>query len=97
MPAFYAQIALSHHESFSNPPPLFSQIIQGIVILLHEFLKEEINQMSTKIHVNFTVSPKVADWLTMLKKERHINRSAYVNNLILEDLKKEQEKKENDR
>lgn len=48
--------------------------------------------MTTKIHINFTVSPKVADWLNMLKKERHINRSAYVNDLILEDLKKEEKR-----
>ena len=46
--------------------------------------------MTTKIHVNFTVSQIVADWLTMLKKERHINRSAYVDNLILEDLKRKE-------
>lgn len=48
--------------------------------------------MTTKIHVNFTVSPKVADWLDMLKKERHINRSAYVNGLILTDIKKEEKR-----
>ncbi len=72
----------------------FFQTIQRLFILLHEFLKEEINQMSTKIHVNFTVSQIVADWLTMLKKERHINRSAYVNNLILEDLKKEEKRED---